>query len=167
MAAAGHRRPPLFLIPLVIVIALLAWWGYTTWLASRATVDGAIEASGTVEAVESQIASVLSGRIEAVEAVEGAEVMEGDLLFRLDDELLKLQIDQAEAGLRAAKAGLSQAKDDDESQAAIAAARARVDQARAAVKMAETQADYANVTAPANGVLTAVSARVGENAAPG
>lgn len=167
MAAEGHRRRPIIVIAIVLVLAALAWWGYTAWQASQVSESGVIRESGTVEAEESQVASILSGRIDSAEASEGVTVSKGDVLFLIDDELLQLQVDQAKAGLKAAKAALKQAKDDDESKATIAAAQARVDQAEAAVKMAQTQAGYAEVTSPIDGVVTALAAHVGENASPG
>jgi len=167
MAEQRRRRPLIIVIPIALVLAALGWWGYTAWQATRTIESGVIQASGTVEAVESQVASILSGRIESSEATEGVAVRMGDVLFRIDDELLKLQVDQAKAGQKAAKAALKQAKDDDESKAAIAVAQARVDQAEAAVTIAQTQAGYAEVTAPIDGVVTALAAHVGENASPG
>lgn len=167
MTQQGHRRPPLIVIPIVIVLALAGWWGYTTWRTAQTESQGGLVASGTVEAQESQVTSILSGRIVGVEAEEGSDVAKGATLFTLDDELLKLQVDQARAALTAARAALKQAKDDDASDAEIAAARARVVQARAAVRMARTQASYAVIAAPASGVITGLSAHVGENASPG
>lgn len=167
MGEANRARRVVPVVVIAILIVAAGIWGYRTWRASQSGDPDRIEASGTIEADETHVASLLSGRIEASEASEGKAVKKDDVLFRLDDRILKLQVDQAEAGLKAARAALSQAKDDDESKAEIAAAQARVDQAKAQVEMAKTQRGYAVVKAPADGTITAVSTQVGENASPG
>ncbi len=164
---AGHADARKRIPIVVLVVALVAAGAYWAWSQYGQGSVGKTRLSGTVEAVESQVASVIAGRIESSTATEGAEVAEGALLFSVDDAVLQLQIDQAEAAVRAAKAGVDQAKKDDLSSAEIAAAQAKLDQARAALKMAKVQADYAQITAPAAGVITAVSARPGEIASPG
>jgi HlyD family secretion protein len=167
---AEHRRPPRVVIAVVVLLVLAAvagWFGYQAWRDRQIADEDAVLASGTVEAEESQVASVIGGRIVSAGATEGAAVEEGQRLFRIDDALLRLQVDQAEAGLRAARAAHGQAVDDDESDAAVAAARARVEQAQAALRMARVQLGYATIESPSDGVITAVSARVGENASPG
>lgn len=168
MAATRHRPPAPVIAIAVLALAALAWWGFTRWQASQETADSSrILASGTIEAEESQVSSLLSGRIVSIDTDEGSRVKAGDPLFAIDATLLKLQVDQANAGLRAAKAALRQAKDDDKSDAEIAAAQAQVQQAQAAVSMAKTQVGYATVKSPADGIVTAVAVHVGENAAPG
>ena len=119
-----------------------------------------------MEANEYQVASALAGRVTEVKVAEGDTVTEGQELVRLDRSALKLQLDQAKQGVIAAKAALTNAKDDG-TKADVTAARARLAQARAAVKLAEVQLGYTIVTAPRDGMVVSVITNVGQNAAPG
>ncbi|RPH93458.1 HlyD family efflux transporter periplasmic adaptor subunit [candidate division KSB1 bacterium] len=60
--------------------------------------------SGTLEAVETDIASVYSGRILDVRPQLGTDVRAGDTLIVLDTELLRLQRAQSEANRRSLQA---------------------------------------------------------------
>lgn len=66
--------------------------------------DGAIEASGTLEAVEVNVSSKVSGQLLQLNVAEGATVQAGDTIAILDHDMLALQLQQAEAGVDAAKA---------------------------------------------------------------
>ena len=66
--------------------------------------DSIIEASGTIEATEIQISPLVHGRIIELLVDEGNKVKIDEILCRLDDEELKLQLKQAQAMLDAAKA---------------------------------------------------------------
>ncbi len=72
---------------------------------------GALTASGTITSKSVNIAPEVSGKVAEIAADEGAEVKAGDLLFRLDDELLRSQYDQADAAVQVAKAALDAAND--------------------------------------------------------
>ncbi|MDH3223244.1 MAG: biotin/lipoyl-binding protein, partial [Gemmatimonadota bacterium] len=96
------------LIPvLIIAVAALIWWRYGT------ETDGdAVLASGTVEATEAQLSFQAPGRIIAVHAREGQDVIQGDLLATLDTaelaanrRLALAQVDGARAALRAMERG--------------------------------------------------------------
>ncbi|MHB1341287.1 MAG: HlyD family secretion protein [Coriobacteriia bacterium] len=157
-------------IPIVIaVVALVAagWWGYSTYLADGEDGTELLGGSGTIEAEEVSVASLVAGRIASASATEGVAVEKGAVLFVLESDILDAQVAQAEAGVRAAQAALTQVKDDDGSAAEIAGATARVDQAKAALAMATAQRDYLTVTAPLDGTITSVVGAVGETAAPG
>jgi HlyD family secretion protein len=65
---------------------------------------GPLEAAGTIESVEVGVASEVSGRVAEVLVDEGQAVAVGDLLLRLDGELLEVQRGNAEAAGRAAVA---------------------------------------------------------------
>ena len=167
MAAHASRRRIVIVIVLVAVVAALGWWLWTTYGARGTAVNGLGTLTGSVEADESQVSSVMAGRIVSSSATEGVRVAKGQALFKLDDSILVLQVDQAEAGVRAARAALKQAKDDELSDAEIAAAQARVDQANDALSMAKVQLGYATIAAPSAGVITAIAGNPGENASPG
>ena len=60
---------------------------------------GAIQASGTVEAVQVAISPEMSGRVLEVLAEKGASVQAGAPLFTLDDALLQSQRQLALTGI--------------------------------------------------------------------
>lgn len=85
----SHRRPPRpVLVLLALAVAAAAWWYYTELAASP---QSGIVASGTIEAEEVAIASEISGRVLQVLAEEGDTVETGEVLVKLDDEILRLQ----------------------------------------------------------------------------
>lgn len=99
-----HRKR--IIIPIVV---LLAVGGLTIWYlvsGGRAAGNGALDASGTVEAVEVVVAPELSGRVTEVLVEQGDRVAAGDLMFRLDDSLLQAQRQRATAAIEAARKNL-------------------------------------------------------------
>lgn len=68
-----------------------------------------LKASGTISAREVNIAPQIGGEVVSVNVEEGAQVIQGDELFRLDDSLLKAQLNQAKAAVALAEATLSAA----------------------------------------------------------
>jgi HlyD family secretion protein len=156
-------------IAIVIVLVLLAGGGYVAWrlLAKGSTASSGLAGSGTIEAPEVSVAPLVSGRILEAPVAEGASVKKGDVLYRIDSSVQKLQVAQAQAGVNAAKAARDQAKSDKKSDAEIAAAQAQLDQATDALKLAQLQESYCTVTAPADGVLLSKALDAGEIASPG
>jgi HlyD family secretion protein len=156
----------------ILVIAVIAglaaggWWAWTTYGDTEAEPE-VLGGSGLVEADTMSVSSVIAGRIVEVFAEEGSEVTSGTALFVLDSALLDLQVKQAEAGVKAARAQLDQVKVDKGTQAELDQAQARVDQAQAALDMATTQAGFAKIDATGDGIVTSVNAAAGENASPG
>jgi HlyD family secretion protein len=63
-----------------------------------------LKGSGTIEADQINLGPEVAGRVVQVLADEGQLVKAGDMLFRLDDTLLKAQRAQAEAAVNAARA---------------------------------------------------------------
>jgi len=156
-------------IAIVAVVVVLVAAGVTAWLllSGGGTTTSRLTGSGTIEAPEVAVASLVSGTILEAPATEGASVTKGDTLFRIDDSVVKLQVVQAQAGVSAAKAARDQARSDKKSTAEIAAAQAQLDQAAAGVQLAQLQLSYYTVTAPVDGVILTKSLDAGENAAPG
>ncbi len=115
-----HRRPPLPVIILVLVI-VVSLIGYFIYNAIRPAANGGLTASGTVETTEISIAPELSGKVAEVPVEEGDTVKTGDMLLRLDDTLLKAQRAVAAANVDTAKAA-AQAAD-----AAVASVQAQYD----------------------------------------
>jgi multidrug resistance efflux pump len=69
-----------------------------------------LHASGTISALQVDIASEVGGMVVSVNVSEGQQVKKGDELFRLDDSLLKAQRDQAEAAVAQAEAAYNAAR---------------------------------------------------------
>ena len=61
--------------------------------------DGAIEASGTLEAVEVNVSSKLSGQINGLLVREGEKINKGDTIAILGHETLDIQLRSAQAGV--------------------------------------------------------------------
>lgn len=158
------RRPPLpAIVLLVLALAAGGWWWWTN--TQPAPVNQAF--SGVVESRQYQVASVLAAAVAEVSVHEGDAVAAGQPLVRLDSTSLQLQVDQANAGVDAAQAALTQAQDDGENDATIAAARAKLKQAQAQVDLAKVQLGYATVLAPHAGTVITLTTNAGQNAAPG
>ncbi len=82
----------------------------TTARAEKRTMPIEIEAVGTVQPIAAlQIKSRLDTQVAQVHVAEGALVKEGDLLFTLDDRVLKAQLAQIDAQILRTKAQLEQA----------------------------------------------------------
>lgn len=161
--AARHRPPVPVIVLLVLLLAGGGWWW---WTSQQATAAPTNRLAGTVEATQYTVASVVGGRVAEVLATEGVVVKAGDPLVRLDAAPLQLAVDQATAGVDAAKALVRQ-KLDDGTKAEVAEARARQTQAEAAVKLAQVQLGYATIAAPHDGTVVTVTTNAGQNAAPG
>jgi HlyD family secretion protein len=65
-----------------------------------------ISASGTVEAVEVNVASKTAGQVEKLLVQEGARVAKGDVLAIIDSSSLEIQLREAEAAVALAEAQL-------------------------------------------------------------
>lgn len=163
--ANGHKRPPAPAIALVL-IAALALGGYALWRSRQAATSGSLSASGSVEATEYQVAPAMAGRVTTVTVGEGDAVKAGQVLVTLDDTAFRLQLAQAEQGVKAAEAQVRIAKDGGKS-AEVDAAKARLEAAKASVELAKVQLGYATVTAPHDGVVVAIATNAGQNASPG
>lgn len=122
-----HKRPSIPVI-IIVVLAILV----SAYLGIRALLDkgnGALTASGTIEAVEVTISPELSGKVTEVLVDEGDSVKTGDELFRLDDSLLQAQHAVAAAGLDLARAAAKTAD------AALVTAQAQYDLALDAARL--------------------------------
>ena len=96
-----HKRP---IIPMIVVLSLiLITAGYFGIKALVGEKQVPLAASGTIEADEVAIAPETSGKVVEVLVVEGAPVKAGDILFRLDDNLLQAQRKVAAANLAVAQ----------------------------------------------------------------
>lgn len=115
------------------------------------------------------LASSLGGRVEAVNVANGDPVPSGKVLARVDAEIYAAQVEQAEARLALAEAGLKRTRSlgDMASGADVDKAETEVKVASASLRLAKAQLDQAVIRAPFAGVVSAVDIEVGEFAAPG
>ncbi len=120
---------------LIIPVAVLAIGAGVWFLWPRSGPhNGAIQASGTMEATQVDVAPRIAGRVIRVEVREGDQVRGGQVVAELDAAEVEAQLAQARAAVAAAQTRPAQAD------AALALARASVDaqliQAQAQVESA-------------------------------
>ncbi|MCG8502499.1 MAG: efflux RND transporter periplasmic adaptor subunit [Firmicutes bacterium] len=98
---------------------------------AKTTVESVVTLNGKVKPIqEINIIPKMGGKVSAVHFDVGQQVNEQDVLFVLDDEDMRLQVEQAEAALKVAKAGLAKAEG--------GATEQHLSQLRASVLTAET-----------------------------
>jgi multidrug resistance efflux pump len=114
-----HKRPPIIIIILVVLAILVG--GYFGIQSILKKGDTTLTASGSIETVEVTISPEIGGKVSAVQVDEGTSVKSGDVLFRLDDTLLKAQRAVAAAGLDSARTAVTTAN------AALSTAQAQYD----------------------------------------
>lgn len=119
----GQRRrrwPWIVAIAAVVVVVIAAWflfprgqgaWTYDTAEATRGELTVTVTAVGVLEPVNTvDVSSELSGIVESVEVDANDTVKSGQILARLDTSMLRAQLDQARATVRAGAASLDQAR---------------------------------------------------------
>lgn len=94
------------LVASVLVLAAAAGGGWWLWK-GRAPKELAL--SGTIEARDAQVGSLVGGRVQTVHADEGAAVKKGDPLVTLEPDLLDRQIRQQQARVENARASRTKA----------------------------------------------------------
>ncbi|MCP4426539.1 MAG: HlyD family efflux transporter periplasmic adaptor subunit [Chloroflexi bacterium] len=154
--------------PVVIVVAAVTAVLIYLYNVSGAEESGALQASGTVEAVEVIIAPELAGYVVEILADEGDAVAAGDVLFRLEDDIMQAQRGRALAALETAQAQLTMAlagatpEDLAAAEAVVAAARGSVAAAEAALTQAEINAESARVVEETESSVMAAEAAVAQ-----
>ncbi|MBI5933352.1 MAG: efflux RND transporter periplasmic adaptor subunit [Chloroflexi bacterium] len=104
----NHKRPPVpAIVVLLIVIAASAYFIYSQ---SATDKNGALTASGFIEATQVNIAPELAGKVTEVLVAEGDSVHAGDPLLRLDASLLTAQRAVASAAVDTARAAVATAE---------------------------------------------------------
>ncbi len=124
---------------ILICLVVIAMFLLSACEPVKDTGNGSIEASGTISAVEVNVVPELSGKVVEVPVQEGDTVQAGDVLFRLDDELLQAQYRQAETAVQTAQAAVNSA------QVQQRTAELQADSARQSARMqvAQAQAEIA------------------------
>ncbi len=75
------------------------------------TTSKMITASGTISADMIDVSPEVSGKVVEIAVTEGQQVASGDLLFRIDDEIMQAQYNQALAAVDFAKASVKAAQE--------------------------------------------------------
>ena len=79
-----HNKRPVIIVSAVILSVIL----YYGWLFIAEVLHaGKISASGTIEAIEVQVGSKVSGRVEKLYVDEGLTVKKGDIIYIPPNEL--------------------------------------------------------------------------------
>src|SRR6267142_1561772 len=140
--AAKEERVPRWveIVPVVFVLAALLFFpvsfNWFWWVSSRETQE---TDDAYVRADLTPLSTRVSGTVAEVAVNDYQKVKAGDLLVQLKDEDYRAQVEQAEAGIEAAKAQVAQA------QAGIEASMAQIKDAEAAVEA--TRADVVRTEA--------------------
>jgi membrane fusion protein (multidrug efflux system) len=136
-AAFWRRRPLLTFAILVFALIVLAasylWWDNSSHFEST---DDAFIAARQIA-----IAPQVTGYVTSVPVTDNEHVAAGQVIAKLDDRDYQAALDQANAQVAAAKAGVANVQAQfDVQEAQIQASKAQVDQAKAALAFAEQQA---------------------------
>ncbi|MQR01505.1 efflux RND transporter periplasmic adaptor subunit [Glaciimonas sp. GS1] len=153
---------------------------------SAADTDTTLEFPGEVRArYESQLGFRIGGKIIARKVDVGSVVKRGQVLMQLDAEDVRLAQMQSSAALRSAESNRDLAKADlqryqelraknfvsqaviEQKESAFKVAQASYDQAVAGLKGQSNQAAYTTLSSDVDGVVTAVTAEVGQVVAAG
>jgi len=137
--------------------------------------------TGQIEAWKVRnISPDIAGKIAAIYVEEGARVQKGQLLAELDTRAIRLQLDQAKAGVAVAEANYNDAKRNmnrmgrlsrenavseqqtEKINLAFEAAEAQLQQAKASSNLANHQLEVSLMKAPINGIISARSVEVGD-----
>jgi len=155
--------------------------------AQQAPISDDISASGTIAAREEVLLGVeLTGvRVNAVLVEVGQRVQAGQVLLRLDDRTLQVELmqvhaqaKQAQASLTVAQAnakrgaelrkrGLTSQSDTDQVTAALLNAQAGVELVNAALQASKLRLSFATLKAPSDGIISARSVQPGTVVAAG
>lgn len=141
-----------------------------------------LSAPGTVEAYATvEVKPRVDGQVSEVAFKEGQEVKAGDILFRLDDRLIKAQMRQAEANITRDRASLTDAEailkrretlvtknivseqSTETQRSAVEVLKASISAGEAQLEAWRTQLDYLTIRAPISGRTGAVKTKIGAN----
>ena len=136
LTAAPKKRSKVFLIILIVMVLLGAWFGITKYIYAQhheETDDAQVQAN------ISPVIPRVSGYVKEVRVKDNQFVHKGDTLLVLDDRDLKLKVDQAEAALGTAKSNVQAAR------ANTSAARSGIASSRAGVSTVDAQIEAAKI----------------------
>jgi RND family efflux transporter MFP subunit len=149
--------------------------------AARERITEKLTYTGTLEALTKiNITPEVGGKIARIYVEAGDRVVKGQLLAELENESIRLQLKQAQAGVAVAEAGFADALRNKERmdrlikenavseqqrekvQLGFDAAAAQLEQAKAALNLARYALDVSLMKAPFNGVIASKNAEVGD-----
>lgn len=90
----------------VVIIGYLAW----RWLEPQPLPTGFVKTNGRIEAIEIDIATKIAGRVKQIVVDEGDFVAAGQVLVKMDTQVLEAQRREADAQLRRAVIAVSTAQ---------------------------------------------------------
>ena len=129
-----------------------------------------IDVHGVVKADESAALFGMGGRVASIRVKAGDKVREGQVLMTMDNDMVQKQIAQAQAGADLASTTFEkQQRLWDQhigSEMQYLQAKTQKEQAEAGLATLKEQQRLSNITAPFNGVVDEVMARVGDMTAP-
>lgn len=177
----------------LIAAALAAWFTfggngdsqpYTTAPADHGEITRVVSATGALKPLVSvNVGSTVSGPVLSVDVDFNSQVRQGQVLARLDPESFEQRVQQAQATLRQAQAGLAVAESDynryerlaqsgfasqqlmAQQRATRDRARADVSQASAALASARTDLDRSVIRSPIDGVVVDRQVNPGQSVA--
>lgn len=153
-ATPARRKPPRFLLPVGVALAVAAlaalgyWWVVGRFIQS--TDDAYLKADSVT------VAPKVSGYVTDVYVGDNATVKAGDPLVRLDGRQYQAALDQAQATVDARKADIARA------QAGILQQQAAIEQARAQLRVAQVSARHAEDEVRRYGPLEKTGAESGD-----
>jgi multidrug resistance efflux pump len=116
-----------------------------------------IKLAGHIETTETDLGFQVPGRIESISVEPGEEVKANQVVAKLDDKVLRHEVDAAQGAWDAADASPNPKKIKD----------AELRQAKANLELARLRLSYATLISPVGGLVLARSANPGELAAVG
>lgn len=128
------RKSSLFVTGIIAAGILAGWAVYSHVFASGKELEG----SGTVEARNIRVGSMVGGRIVDVRVREGDRVEAGQVLVTFDEQQLRAALDEARANLEKMQKG---SRPEDIAEARGGAAQARADYEAARAEIERTRAD--------------------------
>ena len=103
-----HKLPP---VPVrILIVLILVVGGYYAFRSFQGNGDGALTASGTIEATVVNVSPEMAGKVKEVFVEDGQPTKMGDPLLSLDDSLLAAQRQVAQSGVDSAGSALLMAQ---------------------------------------------------------
>lgn len=103
-----NKSPFKLLLPIGLLVAGIA--GVTWYLTKPSNVVEPLEVSGRIEGYETNIGAKFAGRVNYVAVREGDRVKKGQVIVRMDDEEIQAQLRGADARIVAAQQAKEQAR---------------------------------------------------------
>ena len=99
-----HKLPP---VPVrILIVLILVAGGYYAFRSFQGSGDGALTASGTIEATVVNVSPEMAGKVKEVFVEDGQPTKMGDPLLSLDESLLAAQRQVAQSGVDSARSAL-------------------------------------------------------------